>query len=404
MGIKHGLIFDNTNQNTLLHSGSSMQDGTVTIPKIFYFMVPPEDNPRDYSDIDVYSHVNFPQYGSALSNDPRYKFYGNASIEKLNPDSRTFKATLQYSSSQSNSTDSDGNSVTSETKPWNLKPDNIQFTYSDFEIPFTASYNNKGELWKKNPDNPEYPEPILPVTNSAGDKISMTTTVNNMNISFTYALRNFDILNTIGYKNSINAENVNILGIIIPPYCCQIKLIEPSYLTVYEDSSSTIKWQYWSINMSVLIDLDQTSIFTKVLDVGNRAIFDSVQYSDGFTQSISQNINLPASPNNLPEQICYFRKSVMMNNKPYQIGEMFYCGWSQYIALRQFMLENSNNEYSLECEQGTAMPLLSSGKLNKDALEVTSKKYQKYNHKIFRKYHSKAWNVLNIPKKGIKWN
>ncbi len=395
MAIKNGLIFSNTAEDTFFSSGSSMSDGIVTIPKILHFKIPDTDNPRDYSDIDVYSHRNFPQYGSALPEDARYKFYGNASIEKQ-PDSHYFHATCQYSTSDANATDSDGGGVTSDTPPWKLKPDNIVFSYPETNIPFRAAYNNKGRLWKAGTQNTNNPIALIPVTNTAGDPIDELKPVKNINISFTYAIKNFNPNQFFIYPNSVNKNEIKILGITIPAQTATITSLEPNYITVYEDNSNKAKWEYWSININILVDIQDTVINAHPLNIGDRALFDAFTFTPTNTEI--------AATENAETIVSWIMPTKDSKGKYIQLnGKKMYSGWQQFVKCYQLLNNSENDYFQMQYEQMEKMPLLPNGHLDVDAITIGHERFKSYYYLTFRRFPFISWESLNLPKKGIQW-
>lgn len=406
---------------TRLNSGSSMQDGVVTIPKRLYFKVPNGEDPRQYNDIDVYSHPLFPQKYSALSADPRYKFYGNASVKHDLDGGHYFTAELEYSTQDPNATDDSGASVTSETKPWKLKPDNIEFTYPEMNVKFEASYNSTGKLYEKVYDpgtGSMVYHPVLPVANSAGDPFLMERTVRNIQMSFTFSAQNWSISHAINYGNTINANEITVVGLTIPAGRALLLPPECSYITVYQDNSSKIKWQYWSVRIIIQIDVTGLLLNRKVLNIGDRALFPALPYSDAL---ITTPIPFPASTT--PSQICKFRKYIKnpLTGGKYNFsahGDIVYCSWDQFIAFRQAAISQSAGLASLtgplrdqnytggivdpQCEQLTKMPLVAYG-TNKGRLDTAAITSGQYSSLSFREFPYKSWKELNLPKKGIKW-
>ena len=400
---------------TRLNSGSTMQDGVVTIPKRLYFKVPAGQDPRQYNDIDVYSHPLFPQKYSALSADPRYKFYGNASVKHDLDGGHYFTAELEYSTQEPNATDDSGGTVTSNTPPWKLKPDNIEFTYPEMNVKFEASYNSTGKLYEKvyDPGTGSLVYlPVLPVVNSAGDPFQMERTVRNIQMSFTFSAQKWQITHALNYGNTINANEITVVGLTIPAGRALLLPPECSYITVYEDNSSKIKWQYWSVKIAIHVDVTGLLLNRKVLNIGDRAFFPDLPYEDDLIDGIT----FPAS--NGPAQICRFRKFKRNNlsGGKYnfsQYGAAVYCSWEQFVAFRQealsisSSLQKTDTNYTggivdPQCEQLSKMPLVAYGttKGQLDTAAITSGQYSSLS---FREYPYKSWAALNLPKKGIKW-
>lgn len=418
---KTGLILSDPDDpsQTFRHSGSTMQDGVVKIVKTFYFKVPDGENPRDYSDIDVYNHLNFPQMMSAFSDDARYKFYGNAQIAKQSADSRYFRAECEYSTRNPHATDSDGGEVNSDTPPWKLRPDNIRFTHPEIVVPFTAAYNSTGELYedsgKKDSLGNVIYNAVNPVVNSAGDIIPADTAKKFLQMSFTYATRTWSMNNLLNFGNSINVDEIKVCGLPIPAGKALLLTPEVDYITVYHDNSNRIKWEYWSVNITIQIDTSDLLLTRKMLNIGNRAFFAEIKLQDDL---LTKEELLPGT-DTLPSQICMFRKAKKTvyefavewndNGDPtktkkktvyFPTGEKVFCSWAQYLAAREMYLKKSGGEYDCQCEQLTDMPLTETGHLDMEAIEQK----KPYETLSFREFPSRSWSSLNIPRKGIDWN
>ena len=404
-----------------LNSGSTMQDGVVTIPKRLYFKVPDGQNPRLYSDLDVYSHPLFPQKYSALAADPRYKFYGNASVRHELDEGHFFSAELEYSTRDPNAADDDGNAVTSETKPWKLKPDNIEFTYPEMNVNFEASYNSTGKLYAAagtDANGNTIYQPVLQVANSAGDPFLLERSVRNLQMSFTFAAQRWNITHAINYGNTINANEITVCGLKIPAGRALLLPPECSFITVYQDNSSKIKWQYWSVKCVIQIDMTGLLLLRKVLNVGDRAIFPALPYDDAI---IKPSMTFP--PSQGAAQICRWRKYIKtdISGNHYnftQIGDNVFGSWNQFIAFRQAAISRTAGLSSPlstakdpnytggivdpQCEQLTKMPLIAAG-ANRGQLDIAAIASGRYASLSFREYPYKNWSSLNLPKRGIKW-
>lgn len=389
---------------------ANVTNGLATITRRMFFE---SDGPTEDS-VDVMSLAEFPTKYSAHPKHPSYKYYGNASVNPLASNSRIWVADLSYSTTDPNATDSDGDSVTSDTKPWKLRPDNIQFTYPEVKVPFTASYDSLGRMYD------DEGKAILPVKNSAGDMIAAERSVRNIQMSFTFATQDWDINNAIDYGNTINAEEITICGLTIPAGKALLLPPECSYVTVYEDNSTSIKWQYWSINVVIQIDKTGLLLNRKMLDVGDRAKFPALDLSgDALLAAAGLQTAVPETLN--ASQICHFRKTTAYNisgedeKKQYiPDGELVFCSWDQFITARRLYMDASTSLvnsgkmetiYELQCEQDTQMPLDGVGYLYKAAINGTSEYVDgtPYETLTFREYPQMHWGSLNLPKKGIKW-
>lgn len=393
MATKPSLILSGIDDDscTRLNSGSTMENGVVKIRKQLHFKVPPGGNPRQYSDLDVYSHPQFPQKNSVLSADPRYKFYGNASVTHELDDGHYFTADLEYSTENPNATDLEDKSVTPDTPPWKLLPTEINFTYPEVRVHFQRAYNDQGKL-------------SVPVVNSAGDPIPLETTIHNIRMSFTFNARLWNINNLITYGNTLNSKEIKVCGLTIPAERGLLLPPESSYITVYEDHSSKIKWKYWSVRINILFDTSGLLFNRKVIDIGNRAKFYEVIIAN---DPLVGNMTLPAISK--PEQICAFRlfQKITDDSGEYkfiQTGNRIFASWSQFIAFRQKAIANSmslskndKDKYKSgivdpQCEQLERMFLKNGFMKDPETDPVLLS---------FREFRSKSWEDLNLPKKGL---
>ena len=403
---KSGLILTSVDDDDSirLNSGSSMQDGIITINKKIYFRVPDGENPRQYSDLDVYSHPLFPQRYSALSQDARFKFQGNASITHERDDSKYFIAELEYSTSTSvNFPTSNDQAVDANTPPWKLLPDNITFSYPERQVPFQAAYDYSGNRYFSSG------LALLPVQNSAGTPFVAQTTERDMELSFTFAAKKWNINNSLYYGNTINASEIEICGVTIPARRGLLRPPECEFVTTYEESSGKKKWEYWNVRVSILITFSNTGFAKRVLDVGDECYWNDIQYKDavldiGFTLRGSTTKR---------SRICSFRKYKEFKRSDgkysyFPVGDIVYCSWDQFIAFREAIISESvymkatEKKYTGEildpqCEQLSQMPLDGFGFLDENAIRT-----KQYNTLSFLEYPTKSWKSLNFPSRSKK--
>lgn len=400
----------------LTRLSATVSDGLATIHRRIYFRA---DAPNEDA-MDILNLKEFPAKYSAHPRHAAFKYYGNAEIAPLSERSNIWMADLEYSTTDPNATDDDGNKVDSETPPWKLKPDNIQFTYPEVVVPFTASYNSTGKLYDKNGNV------VLPVRNSAGDKIPAERSVRNVQMSFTFATKSWSVNNAINYGNSINAKEITVCGLDIPEFKGLLLPPDCSYITVYEDGTSKIKWQYWSVTVNIQIDTTGLLLYRRLLDVGDRAKFKELDLSADALLTAAKTANsrfsnLKIKAETKPSQICHFRLNEAVSygtNKKlfYPTGKLVFCSWGQYLAARRLYLRASeilmntaprqmDHLYELSCEQDTQMPLDGAGSLLTKAVEGHDDyvKDTPYKTLVFREYPTRSWANLNLPKKGMKW-
>lgn len=368
--------------------------GEATIERIMYFeQENPGEDGADISSLDV-----FPKRYAAHPRHPNFKYYGNASIEPVDQRGKYWKASLQYStssSSYSSSSDKNGKKINSETPPWDLLPDNISFSYPEVTIPFEMAYNEKGKLEK-------------PVLNSAGDIIPATRSVYNLQMSFNFAAKKWDENNGIDYGDTVNSSPISVCGIKIKKGQGLLKPPEATFVTVYQEGTTQIKWQYWNVNVTIVFDLNESIFERKFLNVGDRAKFNGFHLADDLLEDANAEITLKKSDN--PSQICRFRKTVKSTGggttRYNPVGDIVFCSWEQFIAAREAYLVASKklmdqgkitSLYELQCEQERQMPLDEYGFIDNEAIE--NKKYRTVS---FSAYPKKSWSSLNLPSKGVK--
>ena len=317
MKIINNLPADDNGAN-LFRTTAQIVNGETTIERIMYF-----ESTRPYEDaISVTSLSVFPQKNSAHPNHASFKYYGNATVEPVDQNGKYWRAVLQYSTSNPNATDVNGNKVTSDTEPWKLLPDNISFTYPETTVPFDLAYNDKGEL-------------AIPVANSAGDAISAARNVCSPQMTFTFAVKNWDVNNSIKYGDTINSDAIKVCGLTIPSGTGLLRPPEASYITVYEDGSDKIKWQYYSVSVTIVFDIHGILFTRRFLNVGDRAKFKSFDLSDDpllKDAGVSGSITACETPS----QICSFRKNTKISHQTSSINSNFCCYYhhsSNFLSL-----------------------------------------------------------------------
>lgn len=460
-----------------LNSGSQMQNGVVTITKYLYFKVPHGEDPRRYNDLDVYGHAAFPQMYSRMSEDPRYVFYGNARIEHPD-DGHYFTAAIEYSTRNPNATDDEGEPVTPDTKPWKLKPDNISLSFTDVTTSFQYAYNpdevykfdnvsnkpligiygdsqtvprNETHIAEGAMDALDIEEAYrsvfsrvkFPVCNTANDPFRLERTIHNLEIKFSYALQTNDwnINNGIYFGDTINSDEIKVIGITIPAKCGILYPMQADYVNVYDDDGD-FDYGYWNIQIRIVLDLSGTLRFRRVLNLGDRAKFPPmvIQRTGGGIPSgwpentivvhdemmdvvpSARQSYVPIHACNTPEQIVKVYPLKKINNVAnntytfYQYGDPVYMGWSQYVSYRLWAIQissglarlaNASPAYEgdaidLQCEQLTQMPLDYDGTL--DMNNVLFGGTHKTLIRNFLEYRIVDWTDLKLPSKGIDWS
>lgn len=396
----------NHDESMFTRMSANVTNGLATITRRMYF----EADSGSEDAIDIMVLDEFPAKYAAHPKHPAYKFYGNANIQPLSERSSYWMADLEYSATDPNATDMDGEAVTSETKPWRLRPDNISFTYPEVIIPFEEGYDAKGRL------RDEKGRVLCPVRNAAGDPLLAETSVRNLQMSFTFATRQWDINNMLDFGNTINSHEITVCGLKIP--ACNALLLPPecSYIKVYHDNSSRVKWEYWSVNINIIIDRSARLLVRKMLNVGFRARFKELDLSQDELLKDAGFSNKKIQGSSISSQICRFRLARKVNNSYYPGGNIVFCSWDQYLEAKDIYksacdtLNKKNKslklEYDLQCEQDNVkMPLDENGYLLTKAIPGTADydPSEKYQELYFREYPVISWKSLDLPEKGIKW-
>lgn len=406
----------------------TLRDGEATIQRQILF----ESEKQFESGADVLTVAGFPEKYSAHPLYPQYKYYGNGRIYPAGEHSKIWIAELEYSTSNPSTTDIGGGRITADTPPWKLFPDNIQFTYPEFKIPFRAAYDNKGNMYTTETDETtgkKTTKPAVPVVNSAGDIIAAERTLRNIQMSFTYAVNKsgWKFENALDYGNTINLTQATVCefkipagrGLLLPP--------EANFITVYKDGSSNIKWQYWSVNVTIMIDMTGLALDRRFMDVGNRAIFDDLDLAEdaflAFAKTKYSDTKTTFTGSAKPGQIGHFRLTRQVGNGTtidgvtrhtfIPDGEIVFCSFDQFIQIREMCVQASLNfqrdeqkkkirvnYYEPQWTQDSNIPL-NGGKVYTQAIPGMDdyKSGTIYNELTFREFAQKEWKSLNLPKK-----
>ncbi len=386
---------DVINESQFTRTSASVTDGKAVIKRKLFFIAEADDEDA----VDILSLEIFPQKFSAHPKHPAYKYYGNASISPISPKSKIWEAELEYSTDNPNAT---------AVEPWKLGPDNITLNASEVTVPFKQGYRefNNGTFRS------------VPVCNSAGDMYEEQKTARNLELSFSYAVKNWKSGNLMRYINTVNSDTITVAGVVIPAMQGLLKNISPNFITVYEDNSTVVKWTYWQISVTILIDDSETILKRELLDVGDRAKFHNLDISADqlLTDAKISNTLLPAT--NSPSQICRFRltENIAAAGEPAvyaPTGQIVMCSWEQYLAAAKLYQKAASivgrkNEsargYMPEVEQMQQMPLNGNGFLFNQAIDGLPDYVQgtEYKTNTFYEYEALSWASLDLPKTGIE--
>ena len=379
-GKNGGITGEQINESHFTRTAASVTDGEAVIKRRIYFQA----ETCDEDAVDILSLKEFPQKFSAHPRHPAFKYYGNANIQPISEKSSIWVAELDYSTTNPNAQD---------IEPWKLGPEQISLNTTEVTVPFQTSYDPSNSQKNKR------------VCNSAGDPFVEQKTARNLELSFTFAAKKWNEKNVLDFTNTINSKTITVAGYKIEAKTAIIKNLSPTFITVYEENSKEVKWKYWQIAVTILIDTTNTVIARKILDVGDRAKFSEFELVDDF---LPTRITIPETA--YPSQICRFRKAknIAENGEPANyapIGDLVFCSWDQFLtiakhyqnaALQLGKTNLSARNYQPQVEQMSQMPLFY-GHLDLDAI----KGEKQYETLTFYEYPTKSWSSLDLPEKGM---
>jgi hypothetical protein len=397
---------DVINESHFTRTSASVTDGKAVIKRKLFFIAEADDEDA----VDILSLEIFPKKYSAHPKHSAYKYYGNASIEPLSERSKIWVAELEYSttnpSSGSGGKNNDGTAETIE--PWKLAPDNISLNAAEITVPFKQGYFLNEDLGFTVLKN---------VCNSAGDMYEEQKTARNLELSFSYAVKSWNSNNLMKYTNSTNSDTITVAGVTIPANCGVLKNLSPTFVTVYEENSTKIKWTYWQVSVTIIIDNTGTIIKREFLDVGDRAKFFSINIGKDQLLTDAQITNTILPISTPPSQICRFRltQNIAGTGEPAvyaPTGDIVMCSWEQYLAAAKLYQEaakivgrknESARNYMPEVEQMQKMPLDGSGFLFEEAIDgLPAYNGSEYKTRVYYENEPLSWAPLNLPTKGIE--
>ena len=398
---------DVINESQFTRTSASVTDGKAVIKRKLFFIAEADDEDA----VDILSLEIFPQKFSAHPKHPAYKYYGNANIEPLSERSKIWIAELEYSTTNPGSGSGSGknqNEDTTTIEPWKLAPDNITLNTSEVTVPFKKGYIDFGDGTFMS----------APVCNSAGDMYEEQKTARNLELSFSYAVKNWKSGNLMRYINTVNSDTITVAGVVIPAMQGLLKNISPNFITVYEDNSTVVKWTYWQISVTILIDDSETILKRELLDVGDRAKFHKLVISADQLLTDAKISNTILAATDSPSQICRFRltENIAAAGEPAvyaPTGDIVMCSWEQYLAAAKLYQKAASivgrkNEsargYMPEVEQLQQMPLDRLGYLYTQAIDGHPDYVQgtEYKTNTFYEYEALSWASLDLPKTGIE--
>jgi hypothetical protein len=132
--------------------------------------------------------------------------------------------------------------VSAETKPWDLPPQDVNISTFDKEIAMTKYWDNDKKKWRT-------------LLNSAGVRISATKVVTVAQLSFTMNVKSKSSIPQLNAAYLYNSNAETVCGIKIPAYCGKLLPFNATLHSVTDSSTGKIKYEYWSIGVTVQIIL-----------------------------------------------------------------------------------------------------------------------------------------------------
>lgn len=387
----------NTIKEHVAFSDLSISDGVASVTKTVYLHFKRADGglltAEDYANakFEARKSVFFPQKNAVLAQDASFKFSGNGTITMWSQTAQVICLELEYTSGSSGSSGGGTQNGDSNTPPYELGVTEIDFTPEINVVPMTYGYNEEGKK--------------IPTVNSAGDPILAETEQYRGAMRFTYYLKESGWKNnySIAYMGTSNSRDITILDVPIDKKRALLKEISAKFLKTYDDDGKE-KWRYWSITVTILAGEN----ITHFLDIGDRAFFKDISYSDDLiTEVITLNGTLPSTGTS--SQIVRwrkFKKTTMASGKySYnQTGDVIIGSWDQFLQFRGSVFSYSAAKISKDAnyigetleaqyEQLESIPLTKEG-----FVDLTAIQNKTYPTKDIYKRCPKSWAALNLPK------
>ncbi len=403
--------------NSRLDAAGRVSGGVLTVQKDLVFKVPRGADPRAYNAMDVYYSQYFPMRGSVMDEDARMVFSGEAEITHWCDDGNYIVASLTYNSMRpvgadqddDNDKDVDGKEITKDTPPWKLRPQEVRFNTLTQERPLTIAYNSNGELFRDG-------KAVNPVMNTVGEPFHVNGLYKYQQMSFSYYVQSSKWSSDKGwnYSNTINKSDITVCGMKIEDGTGLLQPISATLLTTYKQGSTKVKWKYWKIDVSIVIDKDRLTLSKTVLNVGDRAKhhpINTLGEIDSFYITAMNAGWFTTAPviaaATYPQQIVTFHPFKYVGqddqgrylNVP-DINRTVWCGWQQFIAYREGVLQIARSMGSRvvvpdpQCEQQHDIPLDKDGFVDFPAINAGTCYYRR-----FWQFPKLSWSSIGLPKK-----
>lgn len=354
-------------EKTTFHDGGRMDEsGKCTITKRFLYTI--RDNSEEKRRNAVFELESMvPRKGSCMSDDARY-ILKSAEWNCLDWSKQSVK--FQIKAVYQRASDDEAAS-----EPWKLSPFNVSVDTVEEAVAFRMAYNRNGK--KSRNDNKR----DVAVVNSAGDPIEANTNMIFPEFSFSYYVRDFDASKVYDFSNTVNDKSQRILGKSFPSGTLLMAGISTEGFVTYEDDGHTVKWRYTQVNLKIRYNPEGWD--RKLLDVGNRAIFEDSTKSELIYQYYAP---------------IYGESSVTFDDTPTLTNAKgFYAADRQYRAWLSNHSDATGCPTQLPFEFAENIPLTTNGAIKYDALGGD------YQEVKFQEYKIQTWHSLGIPSE-IKGN
>jgi len=211
------------------------KDGQISTSRIFLFLFDAGE-----SAATVLKNTSVPAIGTAHPDNSTLLATSISISDPKDGDVKkaTYEVTVTYTKPLQ------GGSISSSTvQPWNRDPFNISYAPLEIVVPFQKAYDYTQDY---------NGAPSIPVLNKAGDPFEDSTTQQNLIMRFSYNLETFDPKWIVEYMDTINDEDIQLLGISIPDYHGRMKNLAASKMQTYDDDG-VLEYEYWQVDVEIEI-------------------------------------------------------------------------------------------------------------------------------------------------------
>ena len=210
-------------------SGGSKDSGKSFVRTLFLKHEP------DDTMVDAINSDYMPKYREVHPTYTAFKVTDISEVQTFSDD--TWYINVTYTNSIET-----GEPVAPDTEPWDLPPQDVNISTFDKEIAMTRYWDNNKMEWRT-------------LLNSAGVRISATKVVTVTQLSFTMNVKKKSSVPQLNAAYLYNAYPETVCGTYIPPYCGKLLPFNATLHSVTDSSTGKIKYEYWSIDVTVQIIL-----------------------------------------------------------------------------------------------------------------------------------------------------